>query len=292
MILKILVCGASGFFGRHLTATLRAAGYSVVRGVRCPTQADDISMDFHTDTSVDIWLTRLKGTDVVINAVGVLRDSRNQPMQQLHAETPRAIFSAAAIAGVQRVVHISALGVDSGIPVAYFKTKLLAEQALCNMPLPVRTLCLRPAVIYGEDGDSARMFRRLARLPVHALPMGGRRGLQPVHITDICTAITCWLRNEEAKSQLVSAVGAEATNMREMLDSYRQQMWLTPAWHVNVPAFFLKPVARLGDLIPGNSLCSDTLAMLAGDNTADAKAFAELLGRAPKSYRDFLREQP
>lgn len=290
--MKILVCGASGFVGRHLAATLLAAGYSVVRGVRHPTQADDIGMDFHTDTSVDTWLARLTGVDVVINTVGVLRDSRNQPMQQLHAETPRAIFSAAAIAGVQRVVHISALGVDSGIPVAYFNTKLLAEQALRNMPLPVRTLCLRPSVIYGEDGDSARMFRRLARLPIHVLPMGGRQGLQPVHITDISTAITCWLRNEEAKSQLVSAVGAEATNMREMLDSYRQQMSLTPAWHVNVPAFFLKLVARFGDFIPASSLCSDTLAMLAGDNTADTKAFAELLGRAPKSYRDFLREQP
>lgn len=290
--MKILVCGASGFVGRHLTATLRAAGLTVLRGVRHPAGAGDIGMDFHTDTGVNLWLPRLAGIGGVINAVGVLRDSRDQPMQKLHADTPRAIFSAAAQAGVQRVIHISALGVDSGTPVAYFNTKLLAEQALRNLPPSVRTLCLRPSVIYGEDGDSARMFRRLARSPVHALPMGGRQGLQPVHIADICVAITRWLMDDEAVSQMVSAVGSEATDMRGMLDSYRQQMGLRAAWHLDVPEFLLKPIARLGDYIPASPLCSDTLAMLAGDNTTDVKAFAELLGYAPKSYREFLGGQP
>lgn len=288
--MKILVCGASGFVGRHLTATLHAAGFSVLRGVRHPDGTDDIGMDFLTDTSVDIWLARLTGIDVVINAVGVLRDSRKQPMQQLHAEVPSAIFAAAALAGVQRMIHISALGVDSGIPVAYFKTKLLAEQALHNMPLPVRTLCLRPSVIYGKDGDSARMFLRLAKSPIHFLPMGGRQRLQPVHIDDICAAMKNWLLDTNAASQMVNAVGAEATDMRGMLESYRLQMLLPPARHMNMPAIFLKPIARLGDYIPASPLCSDTLAMLAGDNTANAKAFADLLGCAPRSYRDFLRE--
>lgn len=263
-----------------------------MRGVRHPTETGDIKADFYADTSVDVWVDRFAGLDVVINAVGVLRDSRNQPMQKLHADTPRAIFSAAAQVDVQRVVQISALGVDSGIPVTYFTSKLLAEEALLNLPSSIRTLCLRPSVIYGEDGDSARMFRRLARLPMHALPMGGRQGLQPVHIDDICAVISRWLLDENATSQLVNAVGAEATDMRGMLDSYRQQMGLTPAWHVAVPEFFLKMVASSGDYIPASPLCRDTLTMLAGDNTADAKVFAELLGRAPKSYRDFLREQP
>ncbi len=262
-----------------------------MRGVRRATEAGDIEMDFCTDTGAAIWLSRLSGINVVINVVGVLRDSRAQPMQKIHAETPRAIFSASVPTGVQRVVHLSALGVDSGIDVAYFNSKLLAEQALQNLPPSLRTLCLRPSVIYGEDGDSARMFRRLAKSPIHALPMGGRQRLQPVHIADICAAMTRWLMDTNATSQLVSAVGAEATDMRGMLDSYRHQMGSAPAWHVDVPEFLLRPIARLGDYIPASPLCSDTLAMLAGDNTADAQAFAELLGRAPKSYRNFLPER-
>ncbi|MGO8754754.1 MAG: NAD-dependent epimerase/dehydratase family protein, partial [Gallionellaceae bacterium] len=128
--MKILICGATGFVGRHLTRSLRETGHSVVRAVRRPAEPDDITVDFRNDTTKEVWLPRLKGFNVVINAVGVLRDSPANPMQKLHTATPAAIFAAAAEANVERLVHLSALGVDSGIDTAYFSTRLLAEQAL------------------------------------------------------------------------------------------------------------------------------------------------------------------
>ena len=91
-----------------------------------------------------------------------------------------------------------------------------------------------------------------------------------------------------ADSNVVNAVGSEATDMRGMLDSYRQQMQLPPARHVAVPEGLLKLAARLGDYLPASSLCTDTLAMLASNNTADASDFAKLLGHAPKGYREFI----
>ena len=286
--MTILICGASGFVGRHLTRTLRAAGLKVLRGVRHAGEAGDVKMDFRTDNRADIWLPRLAGISVVINVVGVLRDSPSQPMWNLHANTPCAIFAAAATVGVERVIHISALGVDRAIAVAYFNSKLFAEQALRDLPPQMRTLCLRPSVIYGADGASARMFKRLAKCPVHVLPVGGRQALQPVHIDDLCEAVKRWLMDANASSNVVNTVGSEATDMRGMLDSYRQQMKLPPAWHVSVPEWLLKLAARLGDYLPASLLCTDTLAMLASDNTADDSEFAKLLGHAPKSYREFI----
>ncbi len=287
--MKILICGATGFVGRHLSDTLRDAGHTVIRAVRRPSEPGDIAVDFCNDTTKEIWLPRFKGISAVINAVGLLRDSRNNPMQKLHVETPSAIFAACAEAGVERIVHLSALGVDSGIDVAYFSTRLLAEYVLKALPAHLRWLCLRPSVIYGEDGASAKMFRLLAKLPVHALPMGGRQRLQPVHIDDICTAVARWLSDPNAASQIVEAVGAEATDMRGMLDSYREQLGHSRAWHISTPAFLMKTAARIGDLIPASPLCSDTLTMLTAGNTADASDFARLLGRTPRSYREFIR---
>ena len=197
--MKIFICGASGFVGRHLVHDLRAAGHIVIRGVRTATQDGDVAIDFLQRYRTPIWLPRLQGVDVVINAVGVLRDSSTNPMQHLHTNTPLALFTASAEAGVARIVHISALGVDSGIPVPYFSTRLAAEAGLQALPYSVRTLCLRPSVIYGEDGASAIMFRQMARLPVQFLPMGGVQTLQPVHIDDICAAISIWLANPEAR---------------------------------------------------------------------------------------------
>ena len=286
--MKILICGATGFVGRHLTRTLRDAGHTVIRAVRRPGEPNDIAVDFCNDTSKETWLPRLKGITVVINAVGVLRDSQNNPMQKLHTETPAALFAACAEANVERVVHVSALGVDSGVDVPYFTTRLVTERALHELPTKVRWLCLRPSVIYGEDGTSAQMFRRMAKLPVQGLPMGGQQTLQPVHIDDICAAVTHWLSEPDAASQTVAAVGAEATNMRGMLDSYRQQLGYRPAWHLAMPAHLVRLAARAGDYIPASPLCSDTFAMLSADNTSDASGFTKLLGRTPRSYREFI----
>jgi uncharacterized protein YbjT (DUF2867 family) len=238
-------------------------------------------------------MPRLAGFDAVINAVGVLRDSPSTPMQQLHFATPAALFAAAAEAGVERIVHLSALGVDSGIDTAYFSTRLLAEHVLETLSGQTRWLCLRPSVIYGDDGASARMFRMQAKLPVHALLMGGHQKLQPVHIDDICAAVARWLSDPDAASQIIAAVGAEATDMRGMLDSYRRQLGHGRALHVPVPALLAKAAARIGDLIPASPLCSDTLVMLSAGNTADASAFTRLLGRGPKGYREFIgRDDP
>ncbi len=286
--MKILICGATGFVGRHLTHALREAGHTVIQAARRPVEPGDIAVDFRNDTTKEIWLPRLKGISVVINAVGLLRDSPQNSMQKLHAETPAAIFAACAESHVERVIQLSALGVDSGIQATYFSTRLSAEHALQKLPAPLRWLCLRPSVIYGDDGASAQMFRLQAKLPVHALPMGGRQQLQPVHINDICAVVALWLADPNAVNQTVAAVGAEATDMRGMLDSYRQQMGLRPAWHFSVPAPLVQLVACIGDFIPASPLCSETLTMLCAGNVADAAEFTKLLGRAPRSYREFI----
>lgn len=286
--MRILVCGATGFVGRHLTKSLRDVGQTVIRAVRRISSPDDISVNFVEDTSKDTWLPRLKGIDVVINAIGVLRDSDKAPMQKLHAETPVALFAACAEAGVERIVHLSALGVDSGIDVPYFTTRLAAERALRVLPAKVAWLCLRPSVIYGEDGKSAKMFRQLARLPAHILPMGGVQSLQPVHIDDVCAAVKNWLADPSASRVTVDAVGAEATTMRGMLDSYREQMMHRSALHVAMPACLVQLAARAGDFIPSSPLCTDTYTMLAAGNTASTYGFAKLLGRRPLSYQEFI----
>jgi uncharacterized protein YbjT (DUF2867 family) len=287
-IMKILICGATGFVGRHLTTSLRAAGYTVVRGVRKPSQPDDIAVDYCKDTTKETWLPKLAGIDVVINAVGVLRDSTKQPMALVLEQAPIALFTASKEAGVKRIVQISALGVDKGIETLYFQTRRAPEAYLNNLPDTIRWLILRPSVIYGDDGASAKMFRFQAGLPIHTLPAGGKQSLQPVQIDDICAAVNRWLADADAHSQTVAAVGLEATDMRGMLDSYRQQLHHSKALHISIPAFLVKLTARLGDFIPASPLCSDTLTMLNAGNTEDTREFTKLLGYSPRSYRTFI----
>ncbi len=287
--MKILVCGASGFVGRHLLAGLRAAGHHCISGVRRALQSDAVVIDYINAVTPAAWANTVRGFDVVINAVGILRDSKAQPMRRVLAEAPAAMFKACREAGVQRIVNISALGVEGPLMTPYFQRRREAEAALFMSPSSLRWLNLRPSVIYGEDGASAKLFRLLASLPLHALPMGGRQTLQPVHIDDIVAAVCRWLADENAGSHCVNAAGAEATTMRGMLDSYRAQSGRGPALHMSVPGALVSIGARVGDMLPFSPLCTDTLTMLNAGNTGDNSAFSQLLGREPLSFTHFIR---
>lgn len=289
--MKILVCGASGFVGRHLLKGLREAGHQCARGVRRPQQPDDIAINYLKDLTPAAWADKVRGFDVVINAVGILRDSKAMPMQQVLAEAPAAMFKACTEAGVKRIVNFSALGVEGPLMTAYFQRRREAEAVLFATPAPLLWLNLRPSVIYGEDGASAKMFRLLAALPVHALPMGGVQTLQPVHINDVVAAVCHWLDDDLAGSQCVNAAGAEATTMRGMLDSYRQQSGRGKALHIPVPGVLVKLGARIGDFVPFSPLCTDTLTMLNAGNTGDNAGLTALLGRSPLSLGEFINRK-
>ena len=286
--MKILLCGATGFIGRHLEQALIASGHHVVRAIRQPNRADDISVDFVRDTDAAIWLPRLMGIDVVVNAVGILRDSTAVPMQAVHADTPKALFTACAQVGC-KVVHISALGAGGELKTAYMRTKGQAQAHLINLSIP--SLIVRPSVVYGHDGDSAKMFRLLARMPIIAVPGQGESWMQPVHIDDIAQLVTSQINQDFAWSspaRVVDAVGAARMTYREMIACYRAQISGQRAWVVPIPWSVMRIMAKLAQFVPSSALDSDTLQMLQAGSFADVAGFAELLGRMPRHPNTFI----
>lgn len=289
--MKILLCGASGFVGRHLEKALLDAGHQVTRGVRQPRSANDLAIDYRNDTEIAAWIPRLSGIEAVVNAVGVLRDSKAQPMDKLHDAVPRALFAAAAQCGVKRIVQISALGAGTGIPTAYMQTKQRADDFL--QTLNIDWAILRPSLIYGKDGASTRMFMLLAQLPMMMLPDAGRQIVQPVHIDDIAQAVVNLLASGTTTPPLrsiIECVGTEQVTLAGLIASYRQQRGKSVPVILPVPKIMLNSMAWLGDRIPALPVGSDTLLMLASGSSGNAEHFSQLLGHAPRSYRDFLHD--
>ena len=286
--MRILICGARGFVGRHLEQALSAAKHEVLRGVRRPLTARDVAIDFTRDTEVELWKARLAGVDAVVNAVGVLRDTPTTPMEFIHDRVPRALFTACAESGVSRIVHFSALGVGGRLTTRYFSSREAAEHHLQSLPDAVSSLILRPSLIHGAGSASTGLFLRLARLPILALPAGLDARVQPVHIDDITQAVVRWLDDAPTKRLGVAAVGAEAIDLGGLLASYRSQLGRKSALVLPLPRGLVKLAARLGDRFPSSLLCSDTLRMLEAGNSADPTAFAALLGHPPLSFREFL----
>lgn len=283
--MRILVCGANGFIGRAIADSLAQGGHTVLRGVRQARARDEVSIDYSRDLAAGDWLPRLERIDAVVNAVGILVERRGQSFDAVHRAAPCALFAACAMAGVRRVVQVSALGAERG-DTAYFTSKLAAEKCLRKSALEWQVV--RPALVYGVDGASARFFRMLASLPLAGLPGGGGQMLQPVHVDDLCEAVLKLLDPATPPRQCIELVGARAVSYRDMLASYRRGMGFAPALEISIPARFVAWTAAVGGILPGAMLTPDTWRMLQAGNCADAAATAALLGREPRDIAGFV----
>ncbi|MDR0241589.1 MAG: SDR family oxidoreductase [Burkholderia sp.] len=284
----VLVCGANGFIGRALCAQLEAGGHRVLRGVRHAAGPRDVAIDFGKDVDPQAWLARLNGVDVVINAVGILADHRGATLDAVHRAAPCALFIACCRAGVRRVIQVSALGVERG-DTRYFASKLAADRFLQTLPIDCRIV--RPALVYGADGTSARFFRMLASLPVQVLPAGGRQRLRPVHVDDLAEVVARLVvqpGDAAAGSRVIDVVGHDEIDYREMLAGYRAALGFPPAARVSLPGPLAGAAAVLSGMLPGAMFTRDTWTMLRGGNTGDPAAAAAVLGRPPRGIGSFI----
>ncbi|KVU87357.1 SDR family oxidoreductase [Burkholderia ubonensis] len=289
--MNILVCGANGFIGRALCARLEAGGHRVVRGVHAGRGAagpGEIAIDYARDVRPEHWRARLDGIDAVVNAVGMLTGRRGVTLDAVHRAAPCALFDACCGAGVRRIVQISALGVERG-DTAYFASKLAADAYLQTLPIDFRIV--RPALVYGATGASARYFRMLASLPVHVLPAGGRQLLRPVHVDDLAELVARLIERPAEGDRIVDVVGADEVEYREMLAIYRRAMGFPPAMRVSVPGALFAAAATLSGRMPGAMLTRDTWAMLRAGNTGELAASSAALGRPPRGLRAFIGAQ-
>ncbi|WP_088581532.1 SDR family oxidoreductase [Burkholderia ubonensis] len=289
--MNILVCGANGFIGRALCARLEAGGHRVVRGVHAGRRAagpGEIAIDYARDVQPEHWRARLDGIDAVVNAVGMLTGRRGVTLDAVHRAAPCALFDACCGASVRQIVQISALGVERG-DTAYFASKLAADAYLQTLPIDFRIV--RPALVYGATGASARYFRMLASLPVHVLPAGGRQLLRPVHVDDLAELVARLIERPAAGDRIVDVVGADEVEYREMLAIYRRAMGFPPAMRVSVPGALCAAAAALSGRMPGAMLTRDTWAMLRAGNTGELAASSAALGRPPRGLRAFIGAQ-
>ncbi|MEY2993129.1 MAG: hypothetical protein RL357_64 [Pseudomonadota bacterium] len=283
--MRVLVCGANGFIGSRIEQSLIRDGHQVVRGVsrRKALGANDVAIDYSADIQPEAWSQRLEGVDAVVNAIGVLRDSRSRPIQRVHEAAPKALWQACAQSGVQRVVQISALGVADSQTV-YAQTKRAADDSLLALAdqQKLSAVVVRPSVVFGRGGASSALFMALAQVPLLVLPapMTTAR-VQPVAVQDVADGVAKLLGEHMGASGIVSAVGAHEVGMSDWIASLRQQLGKSRAWMWPLPMPLTRLSARLGDAVPGVPWCSETLAMLGSDNVAPVGPWQQILGREP-----------
>ena len=298
--MKVLVTGATGFIGRHVAAGLIAAGHEVLIGARDEARAQKVfpdqqlvACDFTRDLSAEDWRPRLEGVEALVNCVGVLQPRRRATMEAVHVRATLALFEACAAAGLRRVIHVSALGVDTGIDLQYATSKLAADQGLQGLDLD--WTILRPSLVYTPAGSfgGTSLLRAQAALPLFIpLPGKGDQLFQPVFMDDLTEGIRRLLDEGRGIGEIIPVTGPEPLPIRDILFRFRGWLGLGRAWPLSIPMPLMRLLARLGDLVGGGPLTTTSLRMIEQGNAAAPDHFTRVTGIAPRRFDAVLTQHP
>lgn len=271
--------------GSAVTRWLLQAGHEVIlAGRNVAAGGSGLRLDFNAMPPVQALAERLRGVDVVINAVGIFQAQAQQSFDAVHVNGMGVLCDAAIAAGAARIVHLSALGAHAQAATGYFASKGRVEDRL--RALPVTTVIVRPSLVFSPEGRSTRFFVRLATAALTPLPDGGLQPVQPIHVDDLAEAVGR-LAVSASRSLTVEAVGPRALPLRDYLatlaSAFGRRMRVVP-----VPVGMLAPILPLAARLSRGLLGPDALRMLAAGSVADPAGIGQVLGRVPRDPSAFL----
>ncbi len=277
--MNIIVFGGAGVLGQAIAGILRQAGHTVTTAGR---SGCDVAVDFRYDTTPEAFAGLLRGNHIVINAVGLLIERGDNRFSAVHVQAPAALFAACAKSRVARIVHISALGVGTGIPGAYMDSKLAAEQAL--QAGTVDYAIVRPSLLVDDASPSTRLFKFLSSLPVIGLPglwHPGAARLSPIQAHDVAQVVANLCAHPKALRRIVELAGPQTMSYRELLAGFRRMAGKGAALWLPTPWWLMHASAWLAAYFPQNVFSRDTVRMLQAQSLPAHNDAPSWLGHMP-----------
>lgn len=300
--MNVLVLGGYGLIGSALVDRLTADGHDVTGLGRDVTAASRqrpkaqwIAADMSRLLSATDWTPLLQGIDVVVNAAGALQDGARDRLDLVHNKSIAALVEACGIAGVRRLVQISAVGVTADCTSAFFNSKAAGDAAV--MASPLEWVILRPGLVIapGAYGGTA-LLRALAAVPGLAPGLGTIQPIQTVSVFDVADAISRSVAGTIPSGTVADLVEDDRHSLAEVIAAFRAWLGLPPPRFVPLPAFVGVIAARLADVLGGlgwrSPLRSTALAALSQGVLGDPTRWHALTGQRLRSLEQSLVTTP
>ena len=283
----VFVTGATGFVGHAVLQRLCALGHVVRCLVRRGSERDLRGLGAIARIEGDVLTRRgleegIVGCDAVIHLVGIIREHRaaGVTFEGVHVEGTRNVLEAAKAAGVQRYLHMSALGTRRGAASRYHQTKWAAEEAVRASGLG--WTIFRPSIIYGRgDGLVTMLASMVRRLPVVPVIGSGDQRLQPIPVEQVAAGFAGALDQAATIKQTYEVGGPQAVTLEELLDLIGRALGRRRVLKAHVPLGLMTPLARLLHPLPGFPVTPDQLLMLGEDSVCDPRPFHETFALEP-----------
>jgi len=219
--MRILVVGASGYIGGRLVPRLLADGHDLTltgRDARPLVARFPDSRVIAADLlDAATLVPALQGIEVVYYLAHSMR-AGERGFAERDRIAARNLASAAAAAGVARIIYLGGLGEDGGDLSTHLASRHDTGAELAAHGVPVTEF--RAAVIIGSGSASFEIMRHLTeRLPIMITPRWVRTRCQPIGVADVREYLVGALQHPEIVG-VVEIGGPDILSYGEMMGRY------------------------------------------------------------------------
>ena len=249
------ILGGGGFIGRYLVRNLTKKNYRCIITTRkafekgyLKTQATPGAIELLDWNPYNFSELKeaIKNSDVVINLIGILYETRKQKFYNIHSSIPEAVAKICSEADVKKFIHVSAIGANENSKSLYQKSKHLGEvKALSNFK---NTVIVRPSVVCGTEDNFTNLFSKLSILPVIPL-VGINYKFQPILVTDVADAIVQAIETNNNEGKIYEIGGPKVISFGDMVKSILKTI-NKKRFVVQMPMAIAKIQSTITDLLP------------------------------------------
>jgi NADH dehydrogenase len=304
----VLVTGATGFVGRHMIPALLAADHRVVALVRTATDGElvlarvtagrraAVETRIGDVTRPETLGPALTGVDAVVHLVAIPRDFHGgADMRLINTEGTRAVVAAMETAGVRRLVHMGAMGVQDVPDLHYASSKAKAEALVRASGLD--WTILKPSLQFGEGDGFFNIVAGLVRLSPGIVPVpgDGKARFQPIHVDDVAAVTVRSLADPTTVGQAYDLGGPRYWTYREITQEVLTALGKKRAI-VPMPIVLIRLVAGTAELVHLSfPVATDQLRQLRLDNIGPLDVIPMTFGFQPRPMEGalgYLRSKP
>ena len=249
------ILGGGGFIGRYLVRNLTKKNYRCIITTRkafqkgyLKTQATPGAIeliDWNPENFSELKES-IKNSDIVINLIGILYETRKQKFYNIHADIPEALAKICSESDVKKFIHVSAIGANENSKSLYQKSKYQGEvKALNNFK---NTVILRPSVVCGTEDNFTNLFSKLSILPIIPV-IGINYKFQPILVEDVADAIVQAIELKSNEGKIYEIGGPKVISFGDMVKSILKTI-NKKRFVVSMPMPIAKIQSTITDLFP------------------------------------------
>lgn len=217
--MKVLVTGGTGFVGSHLCVELDDRGHDVTAMSRSPdpdavpASVETVAGDVTDRGSLDEAFEDQEAVVHLVSLSPLYKPSGGEEAHyRVHLRGTENVVEAATDHGIDRFVHMSAVGADPHGATAYIRAKGRAEEVLRESPLD--WVIFRPSIVFGDGGEFIGFTEMLTTPYVTGLPGGGEdMAFQPIHVGDLVPLLADALEDDAHVGETYDIAGPERLSL-------------------------------------------------------------------------------